>query len=109
MLFALIEVCIRSDASANLCKTVTDSLLIIVAEDTQSLVIIIENVPDILNFGGRNVPEEICALDWQIHVYGVATDDVRKICTDRFLKLHAFPWRAMTWRALVCIEMPCIC
>ncbi|WP_334160353.1 DNA cytosine methyltransferase [Achromobacter insolitus] len=29
-------------------------------EDTQPLVIIIENVPDILNFGGHNVPEEIC-------------------------------------------------
>ncbi len=29
-------------------------------DDTQPLVIIIENVPDILNFGGHNVPEEIC-------------------------------------------------
>ncbi len=29
-------------------------------EDTQPLVIIIENVPDILNFGGHNIPEEIC-------------------------------------------------
>jgi DNA (cytosine-5)-methyltransferase 1 len=29
-------------------------------EDAQPLVIIIENVPDILNFGGQNVPEEIC-------------------------------------------------
>ena len=29
-------------------------------EDTQPLVIILENVPDILNFGGHNVPEEIC-------------------------------------------------
>ena len=28
--------------------------------DTQPLAIIIENVPDILNFGGRNVPEAIC-------------------------------------------------
>lgn len=28
--------------------------------DTQPLVIIVENVPDILNFGGHNVPEEIC-------------------------------------------------
>jgi DNA (cytosine-5)-methyltransferase 1 len=33
-------------------------------EDVQPLAILIENVPDILNFGGRNVPEEICdALD----------------------------------------------
>ena len=29
-------------------------------EDTQPLAILIENVPDILNFGGHNVPEEIC-------------------------------------------------
>src|SRR5713101_1779963 len=29
-------------------------------DDTQPLVIVIENVPDILNFGGHNVPEEIC-------------------------------------------------
>ena len=28
--------------------------------ETQPLAIIVENVPDILNFGGRNVPEEIC-------------------------------------------------
>lgn len=28
--------------------------------DTQPLIIVIENVPDILNFGGHNVPEEIC-------------------------------------------------
>lgn len=29
-------------------------------DDTQPLVILLENVPDILNFGGYNVPEEIC-------------------------------------------------
>lgn len=28
--------------------------------NTQPLVILLENVPDILNFGGHNVPEEIC-------------------------------------------------
>lgn len=28
--------------------------------DVQPLIIVIENVPDILNFGGHNVPEEIC-------------------------------------------------
>lgn len=28
---------------------------------TQPIAILIENVPDILNFGGHNVPEEICA------------------------------------------------
>jgi DNA (cytosine-5)-methyltransferase 1 len=39
-------------------------------EDTQPLVIIIENVPDILNFGGHNVPEEICEM---LEVAGYAT------------------------------------
>lgn len=29
-------------------------------EETVPLVVMIENVPDILNFGGHNVPEEIC-------------------------------------------------
>lgn len=29
-------------------------------DDTQPLIILIENVPDILNFGAHNVPEEIC-------------------------------------------------
>src|SRR3712207_8892075 len=27
---------------------------------TQPLAILMENVPDILNFGGHNIPEEIC-------------------------------------------------
>jgi DNA (cytosine-5)-methyltransferase 1 len=30
-------------------------------QETQPLAILIENVPDILNFGGHNIPEEICA------------------------------------------------
>jgi DNA (cytosine-5)-methyltransferase 1 len=30
-------------------------------QTTQPLAILIENVPDILNFGGHNIPEEICA------------------------------------------------
>ncbi len=30
--------------------------------DTEPLAIIIENVPDILNFGGHNIPEEICVM-----------------------------------------------
>ncbi|MGM4924512.1 DNA cytosine methyltransferase [Tardiphaga sp. 804_B3_N1_9] len=39
-------------------------------EDTQPLAIIIENVPDILNFGGHNVPEEICE---QLEAAGYST------------------------------------
>jgi hypothetical protein len=32
-------------------------------------------------------------LDWQVHVYGEATNDLQKICTDRVLPLHVFAWR----------------
>ncbi len=33
------------------------------------------------------------SLDWQVHVYGEAANDLQKICSDRILPLHAFPWR----------------
>jgi 2-polyprenyl-6-methoxyphenol hydroxylase-like FAD-dependent oxidoreductase len=36
----------------------------------------------------------LTALDWQVHVYGEATDDLRRLCTARSLKLQVFPWRA---------------
>jgi DNA (cytosine-5)-methyltransferase 1 len=45
----------RRDTRAGLYLRFLDYVL-----DTQPLVIIVENVPDILNFGGHNVPEEIC-------------------------------------------------
>lgn len=32
-----------------------------IVEETRPLAILVENVPDIMNFGGRNVPEEIAA------------------------------------------------
>ena len=32
------------------------------------------------------------SLDWQIHVYGEATQDLRAICAARRLALHVFPW-----------------
>jgi len=35
----------------------------------------------------------LTALDWQVHVYGEATNELRTICTDRALPLHVFPWR----------------
>jgi hypothetical protein len=41
----------------------------------------------------------LTALDWQVHVYGEATNDLRKICADRVLKLHVFPWRDEMARA----------
>jgi hypothetical protein len=35
----------------------------------------------------------LTALDWQVHVYGEATDDLRRLCAARSLKLQGFPWR----------------
>jgi FAD binding domain len=36
----------------------------------------------------------LTALDWQVHVYGESTDDLRRLCAARRLKLQVFPWRA---------------
>jgi FAD binding domain len=36
----------------------------------------------------------LTALDWQVHVYGEATDDLRRLCAVRNLKLQIFPWQA---------------
>jgi 2-polyprenyl-6-methoxyphenol hydroxylase-like FAD-dependent oxidoreductase len=36
----------------------------------------------------------LTALDWQVHVYGQAMDDLRGLCAARSLKLQVFPWRA---------------
>src|SRR5262245_7111408 len=41
----------------------------------------------------------LTALDWQVHAYGEPTTDLRKICADRVLKLHVFPWRDDMYRA----------
>lgn len=46
----------RNDPRATLYRTFLDYVRAV-----QPLAIVIENVPDILNFGGHNVPEEICA------------------------------------------------
>jgi hypothetical protein len=37
----------------------------------------------------------LTALDWQVHVYGEATDDLRGLCAARSLKLQVFPWRTV--------------
>jgi 2-polyprenyl-6-methoxyphenol hydroxylase-like FAD-dependent oxidoreductase len=38
--------------------------------------------------------EKLRALDWQVHVYGKATEELRSMCAARNLKLHVFPWQA---------------
>jgi 2-polyprenyl-6-methoxyphenol hydroxylase-like FAD-dependent oxidoreductase len=35
----------------------------------------------------------LTSLDWQVHVYGDATPELRAACDARRLALHVFPWR----------------
>ena len=39
------------------------------------------------------------SLDWQIHVYGRASQDLRKAAEDRSMALHEFPWNEATQQA----------
>jgi 2-polyprenyl-6-methoxyphenol hydroxylase-like FAD-dependent oxidoreductase len=41
----------------------------------------------------------LASLDWQVHVYGEATKEMRALCTTRKLPLHVFRWRTEMRRA----------
>jgi hypothetical protein len=41
----------------------------------------------------------LTSLDWQMHVYGEATPQMRALCDERRLPLHVFPWRPEMKRA----------
>ena len=41
----------------------------------------------------------LASLDWQMHVYGEATPQMRALCDERRLPLHVFPWRREMRRA----------
>lgn len=41
----------------------------------------------------------LTALDWQVHVYGEAADELKRICSDRALPLHIFQWQTGMDRA----------
>jgi 2-polyprenyl-6-methoxyphenol hydroxylase-like FAD-dependent oxidoreductase len=41
----------------------------------------------------------LTSLDWQIHVYGSATPEIRAVCEERTLPLHVFPWHPDVGRA----------
>jgi 2-polyprenyl-6-methoxyphenol hydroxylase-like FAD-dependent oxidoreductase len=41
----------------------------------------------------------LTSLDWQIHVYGDATPELKALCDERKLPLHIFPWRPEMGRA----------
>lgn len=35
----------------------------------------------------------LTSLTWQVHVYGEANSEIRRVCDERGLPLHVFPWR----------------
>jgi 2-polyprenyl-6-methoxyphenol hydroxylase-like FAD-dependent oxidoreductase len=41
----------------------------------------------------------LSSIDWQVHVYGDAAPDLRAVCQERGLALHAFPWQPAMQRA----------
>jgi hypothetical protein len=41
---------------------------------------------------GKDNFAPLTSLDWQVHVYGDATQDVKKVCDARKIPLHVFPW-----------------
>ena len=46
-----------------------------------------------LGDGGDNFAP-LSSLDWQVHVYGTATADLRELCARRALPIHEFAWSA---------------
>ena len=43
--------------------------------------------------------EPLRSVSWQMHVYGEASEDVTRYCSERKFKLHAFAWRPAMERA----------
>ncbi len=50
-----------------------------------------------LNSGDNFAP--LTSLAWQIHVYGEAQPEIRRLCDERSLPLHVFPWSPKAARA----------
>jgi 2-polyprenyl-6-methoxyphenol hydroxylase-like FAD-dependent oxidoreductase len=48
--------------------------------------------------GGDNFTP-LASLDWQVHVYGEASQRLQELCAIRGLPLREFPWRQDFWRA----------
>jgi 2-polyprenyl-6-methoxyphenol hydroxylase-like FAD-dependent oxidoreductase len=40
----------------------------------------------------------LTSVDWQVHVYGDASQEIRTVCEERNLPLHVFPWRSAMGR-----------
>jgi 2-polyprenyl-6-methoxyphenol hydroxylase-like FAD-dependent oxidoreductase len=49
--------------------------------------------------GGEDNFTPLTSLDWQVHVYGEASAEIRDVCDQRKLPLHVFPWRQEADRA----------
>ncbi len=41
----------------------------------------------------------LALLDWQVHVYGEATPEIQRMCAQRKLRLHVFPWQPQMRRS----------
>ena len=46
-----------------------------------------------LELNGSDNFATLTSLAWQVHVYGEANSEIRKLCDERGLPLHVFPWR----------------
>jgi hypothetical protein len=44
--------------------------------------------------GEKDNFEPLTSRDWQLHIYGEATKEMRAMCETRKLPLRVFPWRA---------------
>ena len=45
--------------------------------------------------GGDNFAP-LASIDWQVHVYGDAPEDLATVCARRSVPLHTFPWQPNT-------------
>jgi 2-polyprenyl-6-methoxyphenol hydroxylase-like FAD-dependent oxidoreductase len=51
---------------------------------------------------GQDNYQVLAALDWQLHVYGVANPELRTEAASSRIPLHVFPWRPAAARAGLC-------
>jgi len=55
--------------------------------------------PDKSVRGSKDNYEPLAALEWQVHVYGVASQTIQTICRERGITLLEFAWNVRTRRA----------
>jgi 2-polyprenyl-6-methoxyphenol hydroxylase-like FAD-dependent oxidoreductase len=53
-----------------------------------------DRLPWVENAGdGQDNFAPLTSLEWQVHIYGEASKEMRELCATRRLPLHVFPWR----------------